>query len=76
MPARPFGPHQISQGGQVHLPKGLVKHMGWDPREELYFTETDLAPGCVLMVPAALATEWWTRGQTAEPGPGSPDTDS
>lgn len=59
----PHGPHIISQNGQVVIPKALMSVAQLSPGDSVYLAASDSDDGTIILIPAALATEWFQRGR-------------
>jgi AbrB family looped-hinge helix DNA binding protein len=59
----PHGPHKIATNGQVVLPKDILAITGLRPGDAIYVQALEDPEGAVLIVPAAIATEWFEAGR-------------
>ncbi len=59
----PYGPHPISPKRQVSVPAEVLRNAGLQPGDQIYFEVQDDPPGCILLIPERVATQWWKRGR-------------
>ncbi len=61
--AIPHGPRPISSQGQISLPKELIVAIGLRPgASSVFVIENDDPAGTLLLVPSAMAEEWFGEG--------------
>lgn len=61
----PHGPYKIATNGQVVLSKDILAACDLRPGDSVYVQACDDLPGSVLIIPAAVAGEWFERGRVA-----------
>lgn len=58
-----YGPHRVTRNGQVVIPKDVLRAVGVEPGEAVYFVPGDTPKEGVLLVPARTAADWIERGR-------------
>lgn len=67
----PHGPHRIAKNGQVVIPKDVLRSAGLVPGDQVYVEAVDTPAGAIMIIPRALADDWFASGRAVGQPPAS-----